>query len=101
MCFFVRPFWIRDVTHLNTVGLGNPIKRTCATCHNSRMVGMDLAPGWMDLRHDEHAVGKHGEQYASVRNPWSHAYRPELPSIPTVRHRPTQQIMRKSFLCSN
>ncbi|CAN5228791.1 hypothetical protein BH11PSE2_BH11PSE2_22270 [soil metagenome] len=47
--FFTRPFYIRDVTHLNTVGLGNPIKRTCATCHNAKMTGMDFAPGWMDL----------------------------------------------------
>lgn len=47
--FFTRPFFIRDVTHLNTVGLGNPIKRTCATCHNAKMTGMDFAPGWMDL----------------------------------------------------
>jgi hypothetical protein len=47
--FFTRPFFIRDVTHLNTVGLGNPIRRTCATCHNARMTGMDFAPGWMDL----------------------------------------------------
>jgi len=47
--FFVRPFWIRDVTHLNTVGLGNPIKRTCATCHNAKYMGNDIAPGWMDL----------------------------------------------------
>jgi hypothetical protein len=47
--FFTRPFYIRDVTHLNTVGLGNPVKRTCATCHNARLTGMDFAPGWMDL----------------------------------------------------
>ncbi len=47
--YFTRPFYIRDVTHLNTVGLGNPIKRTCATCHNARLTGMDFAPGWMDL----------------------------------------------------
>ncbi len=47
--FLTRTFYIRDVTHLNTVGLGNPIKRTCATCHNARMTGMDVAPGYMDL----------------------------------------------------
>ena len=47
--YFTRAFYIRDVTHLNTVGLGNPIKRTCATCHNARLTGMDAAPGWMDL----------------------------------------------------
>ena len=47
--FLTRPFYIRDVTHLNSVGLGNPIKRTCATCHNARLVAMDFAPGYMDL----------------------------------------------------
>jgi hypothetical protein len=72
--FLVRPFWIRDVTHLNTVGLGNPIKRTCATCHNSRMVGMDLAPGWMDLGTTNMPWSKTANNIASVRSPWSHAY---------------------------
>ena len=47
--FFLRPFWIRDATHINSIGLGNPVKRTCATCHNARLVGMDLAPGYVDL----------------------------------------------------
>jgi hypothetical protein len=47
--FFVRPFWIRDAMHINTVGLGNPLKRTCATCHNMQMTGMDLTAGWMDV----------------------------------------------------
>jgi len=47
--FFTRPFWISDATHINSIGLGNPIKRTCATCHNARMTGMDLAPGWVDV----------------------------------------------------
>jgi hypothetical protein len=47
--YFVRPFWIRDATHINTVGLGNPVKRTCATCHNASLTGMDFAPGWVDI----------------------------------------------------
>lgn len=47
--FFLRPFWISNVMHLNTVGMGNPAKRTCATCHNMQMTGMDLSNGWMDL----------------------------------------------------
>jgi hypothetical protein len=47
--FFTRSFWIRDAMHINTVGLGNPLKRTCATCHNMRMTGMDVVAGWMDL----------------------------------------------------
>jgi cytochrome c peroxidase len=44
-----RTFWIRDAMHLNTVGLGNPAKRTCATCHGMHMMGMDIANGWMDI----------------------------------------------------
>lgn len=47
--YLSRPFYIRDVTYLNNVGLGNPIRRTCATCHNARLTAMDTAPGWMDL----------------------------------------------------
>jgi mono/diheme cytochrome c family protein len=47
--FLLRPFWIRDATHINSIGLGNPLKRTCATCHNARLVGQDLAPGYVDL----------------------------------------------------
>ena len=47
--YMTRTFWIRDAVHLNTIGLGNPIRRTCATCHNAQMTGMDLAPGWMDI----------------------------------------------------
>jgi hypothetical protein len=47
--FFAKPFWIRDAQHINTVGIGNPAKRTCATCHNMQMTGMDLASGWSDL----------------------------------------------------
>jgi hypothetical protein len=47
--FFLRTFWIKDAMHLNTVGLGNPTKRTCATCHGMHMTGMDTANGWMDV----------------------------------------------------
>ena len=47
--FFTRPFWIRDAAHINTVGLGNPAKRTCVTCHNLQMVGTDASAGWVDL----------------------------------------------------
>lgn len=47
--YMTRTFWIRDAVHLNTIGLGNPIRRTCATCHNAQMTGMDAAPGWMDI----------------------------------------------------
>ncbi len=38
-----------DSMHLNSVGLGNPVKRTCSTCHGMHMTGMDVANGWMDI----------------------------------------------------
>lgn len=62
--FMLRPFWIRDVTYLNSIGLGNPVKRTCSTCHNNMMTGMDLAPGWMDI--------------GTANRPWAEA-RADLP----------------------
>src|SRR5690606_14243198 len=47
--FFFRTFMIKDAMHINTVGLGNPTKRTCATCHGGHLTGMDAANGWMDI----------------------------------------------------
>ncbi|MEY2853815.1 MAG: hypothetical protein RL030_947 [Pseudomonadota bacterium] len=47
--YMFRTFWIRDSMHLNSVGLGNPTKRTCATCHGMHLTGMDVANGWMDI----------------------------------------------------
>lgn len=47
--FMFRQFWIRDAAHINSIGLGNPIKRTCATCHNAQMTGQDLSAGWVDV----------------------------------------------------
>lgn len=64
--FHFRTFWIRDSMHLNTVGLGNPTKRTCATCHGMHMTGMDAANGWMD-------IGTTNLPWAreTPRNPWT------------------------------
>jgi hypothetical protein len=47
--FLNRTFWVKDVAHINSIGLGNPAKRSCALCHNAVMSGMDRAPGWVDL----------------------------------------------------
>ncbi len=47
--YFNKPFWVKDSVHINTAGLGNPIKRTCATCHNLQMVGTDVSAGWVDI----------------------------------------------------
>lgn len=76
--FFNRPFWIRDVTHINTVGLGNPAKRTCVTCHNLQMVGTDASAGWGDL-------GTANEPWAgeAVSSPGYDA-QPELPLFKVV-----------------
>lgn len=64
--FHFRTFWIKDSMHLNTVGLGNPTKRTCATCHGMHMTGMDSANGWMD-------IGTTNLPWAREvpRNPWT------------------------------
>lgn len=47
--FMFRQFWLRDATHINSIGLGNPLKRTCSTCHNAQMTGQDLSAGWVDV----------------------------------------------------
>jgi hypothetical protein len=71
--YMFRTFWIRDVMHLTTVGLGNPTKRTCSTCHGMHMTGMDVANGWMDL-------GTTNLPWATEepQNPWT-ARKPQMP----------------------
>jgi hypothetical protein len=71
--FMFRTFWIRDSMHLNTVGLGNPTKRTCATCHGMHMTGLDTVNGWMD-------IGTTNLPWASEvpLNPWNEA-KPQMP----------------------
>jgi hypothetical protein len=74
--FFFRTFWISDAMHINTVGLGNPIKRTCATCHGMHMTGMDTANGWMDVGSTNHPWALEPPE-----SPWSD----ELPELPLFR----------------
>lgn len=71
--FFFRTFWIRDAMHLNSVGLGNPVKRTCSTCHGMHMTGMDSANGWMDVGTTNLPWAREPE-----RSPWAEPV-PELP----------------------
>ncbi|TAK52173.1 MAG: hypothetical protein EPO25_14315 [Gammaproteobacteria bacterium] len=48
--FYARRFLIADVGAYNDKGLGNPFNRSCGSgCHNTLLMGMDLAPGFMDL----------------------------------------------------
>jgi hypothetical protein len=63
--FHFRTFWIKDSMHLNTVGLGNPTKRTCATCHGMHMMGLDASNGWMDIGTTNLPWAKE-----APRNPW-------------------------------
>jgi len=71
--FFFRTFWISDAMHINTVGLGNPIKRTCSTCHGMHMTAMDTANGWMDL-----GTTNHPWALEPAESPWAGKL-PELP----------------------
>jgi hypothetical protein len=71
--FMFRTFWIKDAMHLNTVGLGNPAKRTCSTCHGMHMMGMDIANGWMDIGTTNLPWAREEPQ-----NPWNDK-KPELP----------------------
>lgn len=68
--FYLRRFVISDVGRYNDKGLGNPFKRSCGGgCHNTLLMGMDLAPGYMDL---------------GLNNlPWANA-RPDLPLFKVV-----------------
>ena len=74
--FFFRTFWISDAMHINTVGLGNPIKRTCSTCHGMHMTGMDTANGWMDT-----GTTNHPWALEPAESPWAE----ELPSLPLFK----------------
>ncbi|MGO9930847.1 MAG: hypothetical protein ACLPV8_03415 [Steroidobacteraceae bacterium] len=68
--FYLRRFIINDVGKYNDKGLGNPFKRSCGGgCHNTLLMGMDLAPGYMDL---------------GLNNlPWANA-QPDLPLFKVV-----------------
>ncbi len=74
--FFYRTFWISDAMHINTVGLGNPIKRTCATCHGMHMTAMDTANGWMDL-----GTTNHPWALEPAESPWAK----DLPQMPLFK----------------
>ena len=74
--FFFRTFWISDAMHINTVGLGNPIKRTCSTCHGMHMTAMDTANGWMDL-----GTTNHPWALEPPESPWAE----DLPELPLFR----------------
>jgi len=87
--FFFKTFWIRDAMHINSVGLGNPIKRTCSTCHGMHMTGMDVANGWMDLGTTNLPWADEVEE-----NPWTD----EKPELPLFKLTCTKEYEPRHFL---
>jgi hypothetical protein len=48
--FRERTFLITDSAGINSpIGFGNPVRNACAFCHNMSQMGMDVAPGQIDL----------------------------------------------------
>jgi hypothetical protein len=48
--FREKTFLITDSAGINApVGFGNPVRNTCAFCHNMSQMGNDVAPGQVDL----------------------------------------------------
>lgn len=48
LSFVYRQFLLRNVADLTNF-TGNPVKQTCAVCHNMVQAGMDIAPGYLDI----------------------------------------------------
>jgi hypothetical protein len=45
-----RTFLISDSAGINSpIGFGNPVRNSCVFCHNMSQMGMDVAPGQVDL----------------------------------------------------
>ena len=45
-----KTFLITDSTGINSpIGFGNPVRNSCVFCHNMSYMGMDVAPGQVDL----------------------------------------------------
>lgn len=47
--FAKRTFLIDDSAGITNMGFGNPVRNSCAFCHNMQRTGMDVAPGQVDL----------------------------------------------------
>lgn len=48
--FRTKTFLISDSAGINSpIGFGNPVRNSCVFCHNMSFMGMDVAPGQVDL----------------------------------------------------
>ncbi len=47
--FATKTFLVSDSAGITSMGFGNPVRNTCAFCHNMQRTGLDVAPGQVDL----------------------------------------------------
>jgi hypothetical protein len=47
--FSGKTFLVSDSAGLTDTGFGNPVRNSCAFCHNMQHAGLDVAPGQVDL----------------------------------------------------
>jgi cytochrome c peroxidase len=47
--FASKQFLVTDSTGINDTGFGNPVRNSCAFCHNMLHAGLAVAPGQVDL----------------------------------------------------
>jgi hypothetical protein len=47
--FANKQFLVTDSAGINDTGFGNPVRNSCAFCHNMLHAGLDVAPGQVDL----------------------------------------------------
>ena len=47
--FAKRTFLIDNSAGITNMGFGNPVRNSCAFCHNMQRTGMDVAPGQVDI----------------------------------------------------
>jgi hypothetical protein len=47
--FAGKQFLVSDTAGITDTGFGNPVRNSCAFCHNMLHAGMDVAPGQVDL----------------------------------------------------
>lgn len=47
--FSKRTFLVSGAAGVNDLGFGDPVRNSCAFCHNMQRVGLDVAPGQVDI----------------------------------------------------
>lgn len=47
--FSKRMFLVRGSAGINSMGFGDPVRNSCAMCHNMQGAGIDVAPGRIDI----------------------------------------------------